>query len=80
MRQFLPANLESWLVWVDIWLLNKMALVRVKLSYHEVKTTHPGTNGELLIFVDKFAASFVQKFESVICDMRKCSREQCSRN
>ena len=43
-----------------------MALVRVKLSYHEVKTTHPGTNGELLIF----ASSFVQKSESVICDMR----------
>ena len=54
-----------------------MALVRVKLSYHEVKTTQPGTNGELLIFVDKFAASFEQKSESVISDMRKRSREPC---
>ena len=32
-----------------------MALVRVK---HEIKTTQPATIRELLIVVDKFAASF----------------------
>jgi len=51
-----------------------MALVRVKLSYHEVKTTQPGTNGELLIFVKKFAASFEQKSESGVSHMRERSR------
>ena len=78
MHQFWSANLESWLVWVDIWWLNKMALVRVKLSYHEVKTTQPGTNWELLIFVEKFAAFFEQKSESVVSHLqRERSRKPC---